>query len=135
MPTPFKPRVRRTVAVAAASVLVLVSFGAVAGRTPPTTGTRCTVLPSTNVWNKRVDALPVRSDSATLMNKMGLTRYLHPDFGSYAGYGIPFNDVTMATTPRSSVKFTWPSESDPGPYPIPASPKIEGKARPAIATC
>ena len=59
------------------------------------------------------------------MNRMGLTRYLHPDFGTYAGYGIPINPVTAAT-PRSPVTFTWPSESDAGPYPIPASPKIEG---------
>ena len=125
MPVPSSPRVRRGVALAAATVLALVSFGAVAARPLPTTGSRCTVLPYTNVWNKRVDSLPVRADSATLINRMGLTRYLHPDFGSYAGYGIPFNVVTAAT-PRSSVKFTWPAESDAGPYPIPASPRIEG---------
>ena len=72
---------------------------------------------------------PSESDSATLMNRMGLTRYLHPDFGSYEGYGIPVNLVTAAT-PRSPVAFTWPSESDAGPYPIPASPKIEGAGAP-----
>jgi hypothetical protein len=129
MPSPSSLSVRRTVALAAASVLALASFGVVAARAMPSTGTRCTVLPYTNVWNKRVDALPVRSDSATLINRMGLSRYLHPDFGSYAGYGIPFNAVTTAT-PRSTVKFTWPDESDPGPYPIPASPKIEGNGAP-----
>jgi hypothetical protein len=85
----------------------------------------CSILPATNVWNRRVDTLPVRSDSATLMSRMGLTRYLHPDFGTYAGYGIPINTVTSAT-PRSAVAFTWPAESDAGPYPIPATPKIEG---------
>ena len=122
---------RRAVALAVAAVLAVGSVGAVVARDAPTTGTRagfsttCPVLPSTNVWNRRVDSLPVRSDSATLMNRMGLTRYLHPDFGSYEGYGIPVNLVTAAT-PRSSVAFTWPSESDAGPYPIPASPKIEG---------
>ena len=60
---------------------------------------------------------------------MGLTRYLHPDFGSFAGYGIPIN-VVSASTPRRSVSFTWPAESDAGPYPIPASPKIEGDGAP-----
>jgi hypothetical protein len=84
----------------------------------------CPILPATNVWNRRVDTLPVRADSATLMTRMGLTRYLHPDFGSFAGYGIPINAVT-SSTPRSPVSFTWPSESDAGPYPIPASPRIE----------
>jgi hypothetical protein len=87
--------------------------------------TRCGVFPLSNVWNRRVDGLKVRADSAALLNRMGLTRYLHPDFGSYAGYGIPVNVVTP-TTPRTSVHFSWPDESDAGPYPIPAAPKIEG---------
>jgi hypothetical protein len=124
-------RVRRLVGLVAAASLGLGSIGTVAARDAPTTGSRsgftigCPILPATNVWNRRVDTLPVRSDSATLMNRMGLTRYLHPDFGSYAGYGIPVN-VVSASTPRSAVAFTWPSESDAGPYPLPASPKIEG---------
>jgi len=112
-----------------ALVLVAGSVGAVSARGPIVVGRgilgSCPILPSTNVWNRRVDSLPVRSDSATLISRMGLTRYLHPDFGSYAGYGIPVNAVTSAT-PKSTVKFTWPGESDAGPYPIPASPKIEG---------
>jgi hypothetical protein len=77
------------------------------------------------VWNKRVDALPIRSDSKTLLTTMGLTKTLHPDFGTFAGYGIPANWVT-STTPRSTVTFTWPAESDRVGYPIPPSPKIEG---------
>jgi hypothetical protein len=88
--------------------------------------TACPVpFPATNVWNKRVDALPVRSDSKSLLTTMGLTRPLHADFGTFAGYGIPFNLVS-ATTPRSTVTFTWPSESDRVGYPIPARPRIEG---------
>jgi hypothetical protein len=127
MPAMPSRRVRRSLVLAAASILVVGTLSVAVARTPPTTGTRygCTSLPSTNVWNRPVDTLPVRSDSATLISRMGVGRYVHPDFGSYAGYGIPVNVVTAAT-PRSSVKFTWPSESDPGPYPIPASPRIEG---------
>jgi hypothetical protein len=56
---------------------------------------------------------------------MGAGVGLHPDFGTYAGYGIPVNTVT-ALTPRSAVTFQWPDESDSGPYPISSSPKIEG---------
>jgi hypothetical protein len=93
MTSPSSPRVRRSVALAAGCVLVLATYGFATARATPTTGTRsgygCTVLPATNVWNRRVDTLPVRSDSATLINRMGVSRYLHPDFGSYAGYGIP----------------------------------------------
>jgi hypothetical protein len=89
----------------------------------------CTLFPATNVWNKRVDGLPVRSDSLRLLTSMGLTAGVHPDFGTFAGYGIPVNAVT-SSTPRSAVGFWWPDESDAGPYPIPASPMIEGNGAP-----
>ncbi len=89
----------------------------------------CTVFPSDNVWNRRIDDLPVHGNSATLIASIGLGSYLHPDFSSTAwndgvGYGIPINKVTLST-PRSSVGFRWDDESDAGPYPIPANPKIE----------
>jgi hypothetical protein len=88
------------------------------------------MFPSTNVWNKRIDSLPVRSDSATMIGAIGLGSVLHPDFSSLAwngglGYGIPFNKVNLST-PTYHVSFQYASESDAGPYPIPASPKIEG---------
>ena len=90
----------------------------------------CTLFPSTNVWNKRIDALPVRTDSATMISSIGLTSVLHPDFSSLAwnnglGYGIPYNLVNLSTQ-TYPVSFYYPDESDPGPYPIPSSPKIEG---------
>jgi hypothetical protein len=90
----------------------------------------CSVFPSTNVWNRPVDTLAVRSDSATLISSIGLSSYLHPDFSSTAynggvGYGIPINKVNLST-PTYPVSFQYASESDKGPYPIPASPKIEG---------
>src|SRR6185503_7378074 len=103
-----------------------------AGPTPAPTSAPapCTVFPSDNVWNKRVDELPVRADSATLIGSIGIDAYLHPDFSSTAyngglGYGIPINKVT-SSTPLSDVSFRWDDESDAGPYPIPANPKIEG---------
>lgn len=85
----------------------------------------CTLFPATNVWNRRVDSLPVASNSATLINTIGADSPGHPDFGEYLGYGIPYN-VVDSSTPRHSVAFTWPDESDPGPYPIPDDPRIEG---------
>jgi hypothetical protein len=90
----------------------------------------CPVFPASNVWNKRVDALPLRADSATLMRSIGLNAYLHPDFSSLAwnggkGYGIPYN-VVGSSAAKYNVKFQYASQSDPGPYPIPANPKIEG---------
>ena len=90
----------------------------------------CTLFPSSNVWNKRVDSLPVASNSATMIGSIGPSGALHPDFSSLAwnggvGYGIPYN-VVNGSTPRYSVDFYYPDESDPGPYPIPSNPKIEG---------
>ena len=89
----------------------------------------CPLFPSDNVWNRRVDDLPVDPKSATYMASIGLDAALHPDFSSTdwndgVGYGIPFNMVT-SSTPLSDVAFRWGSESDDGPYPIPANPRIE----------
>ncbi len=124
----------RSIRVAGSAIALAMSIGApvsppIGSRvpiTPPPAPTQCSeTFPATNVWNKRVDSLPVASNSATLMTTMGLTKTLHPDFGTFAGYGIPFN-VVSASTPRSTVTFTWPSESDQVGYPIPANPLIEG---------
>jgi hypothetical protein len=126
---PFARR-RRAVVLALATVAAGLVGGApstalVAPAAAATTPCPSIPFPATNVWNKRIDTLPVRTDSKTLLTTMGLTRTLHPDFGTFAGYGIPFNVVT-STTPRSTVTFTWPDESDKVGYPIPANPKIEG---------
>jgi hypothetical protein len=87
----------------------------------------CTVFPGTNVWNMRIDERPVAANSATMIAAIGLDTGLHMDFGSYAGYGIPYQLVTSAT-PRKSVAFDYADESDDVGYPIPASPLIEGGA-------
>jgi hypothetical protein len=71
-----------------------------------------------------VDTLPVAANSTTLIATIGAGTGLHPDFGSYLGYGIPYN-VVGSGTPRSTVSFDYADASDPGPYPIPANPKIE----------
>jgi len=84
----------------------------------------CGILPSSNVWNRDISKLPVASNSAAMVAAIGLTAYLHPDFDA-VGDGIPYNTVT-SSTPTYKVSFKYASESDPGPYPIPSSPKIEG---------
>ena len=97
------------------------------GPPPPTLSgaPACGIFPKTNVWNVRVDGRSVATNSATMVSRIGLDRGLHMDFGSYAGYGIPYQVVTAAT-PRSTVTFEYDDESDHVGYPIPASPKIEG---------
>jgi hypothetical protein len=90
---------------------------------------KCTIFPTANAWNERVDALPVAANSAQMIQSIGLSTGLHPDFGSglYAGQpiGIPY-DVVSKLTKRSRVKFDYADESDKGPYPIPTTVHIEG---------
>ncbi|MEO8252214.1 MAG: hypothetical protein ABI978_05850 [Chloroflexota bacterium] len=90
----------------------------------PVPGVPCPLFPPSNVWNRDISTLPVAANSQTLIGTIGLNAGLHPDF-SATGYGIPFN-VVGPSTPRAAVSFGYADESDPGPYPIPAAPQIEG---------
>lgn len=92
----------------------------------------CPMLPSDNIWNTPVDTLPTDSKSATYVKAIGLNSYVHADFGSGiwpdpGGWpiGIPFN-LVPGSQPKVSVTFDYADESDPGPYPIPINPLIEG---------
>ena len=89
----------------------------------------CPLFPATSHWNQRVDRLPVHERSAEIVRSIGLDDPVHPDFGSgrYQGrpIGIPINVVPRGAR-RTRVAFEYASESDGGPYPIPARPRIEG---------
>jgi len=93
----------------------------------------CKVFPSDNPWNANISnpsAYPTDSNSANYMAEMNPSGNinLHPDFGSDPSYGIPINVVTIPSPGPGFVPITftsYPSESDPGPYPIPSSPAIE----------
>ncbi|MBB6028801.1 hypothetical protein [Oceanithermus desulfurans] len=121
-------------------MLLLLSAACTAGRPAPGPGDAppgsggptlagCPVFPADHVWNTPVDDLPVHPDSAAYIASIGPDTGLHPDFGAglWEGepIGIPFNLVD-AVTPRVPVAFLYDDESDPGPYPIPADPRIEG---------
>ena len=86
------------------------------------------MFPKDNVWNVAIDQLPVDANSAAYVTTIGATKTVHPDFGTVyngAPNGIPYVVVTGAQ-PRVAVSFTYASESDPGPYPIPGNAPIEG---------
>lgn len=90
----------------------------------------CSILPADNPWNTRVDGLAVHAKSAAWVTSMGGSARLHPDFGTFwegAPIGIPFTTVTGSQA-RVPVTFDYADESDPGPYPIPATAPIEGGA-------
>ena len=95
------------------------------GRAPNVGG--CQVFPSDNAWNTDVSAYPVDPNSAAYLASMNAsTTFLHPDFGSNPTYGIPYTTVP-GSQPFVPITFTaYGSESDPGPYPIPANAPVEG---------
>jgi hypothetical protein len=91
-------------------------------------------FPADNAWNQDVSVAAVDPNSDAIINFIGLSIGLHPDFGSglYAGssMGIPYSVVSSSQNPVN-INFTaYGDESDPGPMPIPASAQIEGFPNP-----
>ena len=87
-------------------------------------------FPSSNAWNQNISGAPVDPNSDAIINFIGPTVGLHPDFGAglYDGssMGIPYS-VVSASQSMVNIDFTaYGDESDPGPMPIPANAQIEG---------
>jgi hypothetical protein len=91
----------------------------------------CPAFPANNIWNARVDNLPLDPNSDEYINTIGRDAYVHADFGSgtWDGgpIGIPYV-VVPGTQAKVAVSFDYEDESDPGPYLIPEDPPIEGGA-------
>ena len=85
----------------------------------------CHVFPADNAWNRDISNDPVDANSGNYIASIGAATGLHPDFGSNLSYGIPYV-VVPQDQPRVPITFDYMSESDPGPYPIPPNPPIEG---------
>lgn len=103
------------------------AFAPMTRAAPPVVG-GCPVFPADNVWNVRVDALPVHPQSNAWVATVGATRPLHPDFGTVwngAPNGIPWI-VAPAGSPAVAVRFEYDDESDAGPWPIPPDAPVEG---------
>ncbi len=91
-------------------------------------------FPADNLWNKNIASAAVDPNSAAIINYIGATDPVHPDFGSgeYNGssIGIPYVVVDSSQAPVV-INFTaYGDESDPGPMPVPASAPIEGYPNP-----
>jgi hypothetical protein len=86
----------------------------------------CPILPAEDPLNQEIAGAPVNPNSAAYVASIGLSAHLHPDFGTNPSYGIPYT-VVGPEQPKVPIKFTkYKSESDPGPYPVPAGAPIEG---------
>jgi hypothetical protein len=86
----------------------------------------CTMFPPDNPWNQDITNAPVDPQSDRYLREMNAHLVtLHADFSSSPGDGIPWVAVPPGQ-PRVPVTFTWPDESDPGPYPFPLEAPVEG---------
>jgi hypothetical protein len=90
-------------------------------------------FPADNAWNRDISSAPVDPDSTNIINYIGATTPLHPDFGAglYDGQtiGIPYDIVSGS--PFVAIDYTaYGSESDPGPMPVPKNAPIEGYPKP-----
>ncbi|MFZ0013204.1 MAG: hypothetical protein WAL25_03720 [Acidimicrobiia bacterium] len=105
------------------------------GLSPSPPPPRCPIFPDDDIWNTRVDHLPVHSRSSEYVASIGATATLHPDFGSgvwppssMSPIGIPYLEVGP-NEPLVSITYdAYGSESDPGPFPIPLDAPVEGGA-------
>jgi hypothetical protein len=131
---PHAPAISRGVLIAAAlaatSLALVLAFTPLASahvrRASADSEYGCPILPAEDPLNQEIANAPVSPDSAAYLASIGLTAHLHPDFGTNPSYGIPFTVVgpEQAKVPIHFTKYR--SESDPGPYPIPANAPIEG---------
>jgi hypothetical protein len=91
-------------------------------------------FPTDNAWNLDISGATLDPNSTAIINDIGASIGLHPDFGAglYAGssIGIPYAVVDLSQSPVN-INFTaYGDESDPGPMPIPATAQIEGFPNP-----
>jgi hypothetical protein len=91
-------------------------------------------FPSDNLWNKDISALPVDPNSTNIINFIGSTVTLHPDFGAgqirNQTIGIPYQVVAGTQAKVNVTLGLYLDESDPGPEPIAANALIEGYPKP-----
>lgn len=91
-------------------------------------------FPASSLWNTDISTASVDPNSANIINFIGSTVTLHPDFGAGTFHGqtigIPYQ-VEAGSQPKVPVTLgTFASESDPGPMPIPSNALIEGFPKP-----
>lgn len=89
---------------------------------------------STDLWNTDISAVPVDPNSTNIINYIGSTVALHPDFGSgqikNQTIGIPYQVVAGTQAKVNVTLGLYSDESDPGPEPIPSNALIEGYPKP-----
>jgi hypothetical protein len=109
--------------------------GTIPRESPPAVAAEggCQVFPPDNIWNARVDTLPLHPRSADYIDTIGRDQEVHADFGSgeWDGgpIGIPYIEVDSSQPDVEIIYTAYGDESDPGPFPIPENAPIEGGAQ------
>ena len=89
---------------------------------------------SSSLWNTDISAAPVDANSSNIINFIGATVTLHPDFGAGTFHnqtiGIPYQVIAGTQAKVAVTLGAFADESDPGPEPIPSNALIEGYPRP-----
>jgi hypothetical protein len=88
-------------------------------------------FPGNDAWNTDISKAPVDPNSGNLIAAIGISVGLHPDFGAGTEnggiIGIPYIVVANSQQEVPIVFTEDGSQSDPGPYPVPANAPIEGQ--------
>ena len=81
-------------------------------------------------WNQDISKAPVAGNSAATIAYIDAQGgdHLHPDFGSPRSYGFPYSVVGRGQRKLPIHYTAYGSESDRGPFPIPAGAPVEGGA-------
>jgi hypothetical protein len=90
-------------------------------------------FPADNAWNQDISSAPVDPNSSAIIDFIGASTPLHPDFGAglYDGQSIGIPYVVVSGSPLVNIEYTaYGSESDPGPMPVPRNAPIEGYPNP-----
>ncbi len=123
--------------IAVASVVFAQAPGTCAGMTAGQLASLNGFVPfqgTSSLWNQDISTAEVDSNSANIINFIGASTTLHPDFGAgeYDGsyMGIPYQ-IVNGTQPNVAIQLgAYASESDPGPMPVPSNALIEGYPHP-----
>jgi hypothetical protein len=90
-------------------------------------------FPAANAWNQDISGSPVDPNSSAIINFIGDSTPLHPDFGAglYAGQTIGIPYIVVSGSRFVNVNYTaYGNESDLGPMPVPKNAPIEGYPKP-----
>ncbi len=83
-------------------ITVWIGFVGLAAAQAPTVG-NCPVFPADNIWNTRVDQLPVHPSSSTWVATIGASSPVHADFGSGTRWRAHRNSVRNGASNATQV--------------------------------